>query len=66
MAFAVRIKQNYKLIPEELLVGLAVSQYDIDKVEFVQYGHGPMLRCHNGVPMLSCTYSSYKAPRNNH
>ncbi len=36
MAFAVRIKQNYKLIPEKSLVGLAVSQYDADTVEFVQ------------------------------
>ena len=36
MAFAVRIKQNYKLIPEKSLVGLAVSQYDTDTVEFVQ------------------------------
>ncbi len=35
MAFAVRIKQNYKLIPEKSLVGLAVSQYDADTVEFV-------------------------------
>ncbi len=31
----VRIKQNYKLIPEKSLVGLAVSQYDADTVEFV-------------------------------
>jgi hypothetical protein len=37
MAFAVRIKQNYKLIPEKSLVGLAVSQYDTDTVEFVQF-----------------------------
>ena len=33
----VRIKQNYKLIPEKSLVGLAVSQYDADTVEFVQF-----------------------------
>jgi hypothetical protein len=32
----VRIKQNYKLIPEKSLVGLAVSQYDADTVGFVQ------------------------------
>jgi hypothetical protein len=31
----VRIKQNYKLIPEKSLVGLAVSQYDADTVGFV-------------------------------
>ena len=36
MAFAVRIKQNYKLITEISLVGLAVSQYDADTVEVVQ------------------------------
>jgi hypothetical protein len=36
MAFAVGIKQNYKLIPEKSLVGLAVSEYDTDTVEFVQ------------------------------
>jgi hypothetical protein len=36
MAFAVRIRQNYKLIPEKSLVCLAVSQYDADTVEFVQ------------------------------
>jgi hypothetical protein len=33
----VRIKQNYKLIPEKSLVRLAVSQYDTDTVEFVHY-----------------------------
>jgi hypothetical protein len=33
----VRIKQNYKLIPEKSLVGLAVSQYDADTVGFVHY-----------------------------
>ncbi len=38
MAFAVRIKQNYKLIPEKSLVGLTVSQYDADTVEFVHLG----------------------------
>jgi hypothetical protein len=32
----VRIKQNYNLITEKSLVGLAVSQYDADTVEFVQ------------------------------
>jgi hypothetical protein len=37
MAFVVRIKQNYKLIREKSLVGLAVSQYDADTVEFVQF-----------------------------
>jgi hypothetical protein len=36
----VRIKQNYKLIPEKSLVGLAVSQYDADTVEFVQERRG--------------------------
>ncbi len=30
------IKQNYKLIPEKSLVGLAVSKCDADTVEFVQ------------------------------
>ena len=36
LGMMVRIKQNYKLIPEKSLVGLAVSQYDADTVEFVQ------------------------------
>jgi hypothetical protein len=39
MAFAVRIKQNDKLITEKSLVGLAVSQYDADTVEFVHLHH---------------------------
>jgi hypothetical protein len=37
----VRIKQNYKLIPEKSLVGLAVSQYETDTLEFVQYAQLP-------------------------
>jgi hypothetical protein len=37
----VRIKQNYKLSPEKSLVGLAVSQYDADTVEFVQIDAAP-------------------------
>jgi hypothetical protein len=35
-----RMKQNYKLIPEKYLVGLAVSQYDADTVEFIHQKEG--------------------------
>jgi hypothetical protein len=55
MAFAVRIKQNYKLIPEKSLVGLAVSQYDADTVEFVQYLKDVMAIC----PTVAFIYRRY-------